>query len=186
MSVLITAMNDELSLVPKPMRRYRELLDTLQKQLDLFSGLRKIRENIPRQETVTSVTEQRRELVSCVCISLFACEQVIGARRPLPQFLPSASRALSILSKRIEAHIKCGRTERSATPYLSMIFAFAELKAMQALVDNLAQLLEVCKQLFGTASWYGNDASGINTESTMMIGLHEEVRSSAHIECRLL
>jgi hypothetical protein len=32
--------------------------------LDLMTGLRKIRENIPRKITVTDVTKERREFVS--------------------------------------------------------------------------------------------------------------------------
>ena len=36
----------------------------MQKLLDLMTGLRKIRENIPRRETVAHVFKERREFVS--------------------------------------------------------------------------------------------------------------------------
>ena len=36
----------------------------MQKLLDLMTGLRKIRENIPRRQTVSSVFKERREFVS--------------------------------------------------------------------------------------------------------------------------
>lgn len=36
----------------------------MQKLLDLMTGLRKIRENIPRRETVAYVFKERREFVS--------------------------------------------------------------------------------------------------------------------------
>lgn len=45
------------------MRRYGQVVQKLQKLLDLMTGLRKVRENIPRKETVASVFKQRRELV---------------------------------------------------------------------------------------------------------------------------
>ena len=35
----------------------------MQKLLDLMTGLRKIRENIPRKETVANVFKERREFV---------------------------------------------------------------------------------------------------------------------------
>jgi hypothetical protein len=49
---------------------YRRVLAVLQKTLDLLSGLRKIRENIPRKETVAEVFKERRELVSAPTQSL--------------------------------------------------------------------------------------------------------------------
>lgn len=45
------------------MRRYGRVVEKLQKLLDLMTGLRKVRENIPRKETVSAVFQQRRELV---------------------------------------------------------------------------------------------------------------------------
>jgi hypothetical protein len=46
------------------MQRYQQLVGLLQKLLDLLTGLKKIRENILRKETVTTVVVERRELVS--------------------------------------------------------------------------------------------------------------------------
>lgn len=51
----------------KPMQRYRQILVVLQKLLDILTGLRKVRENIPRTESVTAVLAQRRDLVCCCC-----------------------------------------------------------------------------------------------------------------------
>jgi len=67
------------------MTRYREMISILHRFLDLLTGLRRIRERIPRAETVTALIEQRKELVSCISMCLFACEQVYAARQPLPQ-----------------------------------------------------------------------------------------------------
>jgi hypothetical protein len=46
------------------MRHYREVVLKMQKILDLMTGLRKIRENIPRKETIASVLKERKEFVS--------------------------------------------------------------------------------------------------------------------------
>ena len=48
----------------KPLRHYRDIVVTMQKLLDLMTGLRKIRENIPRKETVSNVFKERRDFVS--------------------------------------------------------------------------------------------------------------------------
>lgn len=81
LSALITTMHDEISLLPvrlvslirmegralkdiqKPLAHYRRIVMVLQKLLDSMTGLRKIRENIPRRETVASVFKERREFV---------------------------------------------------------------------------------------------------------------------------
>lgn len=47
----------------KPTQRYRELITTLARMLDTFTGLRRVRENIPRKVTVDAVASQRREMV---------------------------------------------------------------------------------------------------------------------------
>jgi len=53
----------------KPMRHYRVVALKIQKILDLMTGLRKIREHIPRKETVTSVLKERREFVRADSLS---------------------------------------------------------------------------------------------------------------------
>ncbi|KAJ3748883.1 hypothetical protein DFH05DRAFT_612900 [Lentinula detonsa] len=170
MSNLITTMGDELSLVPIPMKKYRTLVITLQKLLDLFTGLRKIRENIPRRETVIEVVEQRRELVSCICVSLFACEQVFGARHPLPQFLPSYRLALDNLKHSIDLHIRNTREKLDGPLGLSLIYALAETNIMTDIVDTLDELLDLSRQLFGTAAWFDG-----RLDVTPTMSLHEQI-----------
>lgn len=48
----------------KPLHHYRRVVTLLQNLLDLLTGLRKIRENIPRKVTVADVFKERREFVS--------------------------------------------------------------------------------------------------------------------------
>ncbi|KAF8837834.1 hypothetical protein BDN67DRAFT_997945 [Paxillus ammoniavirescens] len=150
---LLTAMNDELSLVPKPMRHYREVAQKIQKIFDLMTGLRKIRENIPRKETVACVLKERREFVSCVSLILFASEQVFRARQPLPQFLPSARQALEVLTAQIELRLWQAIQEDKSTMQLSLVYSLAEREVMKDMVDTLEGLLESCRTLFGTSAW---------------------------------
>ncbi|GAW05453.1 hypothetical protein LENED_007312 [Lentinula edodes] len=152
MSNLITSMGDELSLVPIPMKKYRHLVRTLQKLLDLFTGLRKIRENIPRRETVIEVAEERRELISCICVSLFACEQVFLARHTLPQFLPSYRQALENLKQSIDLHMRNTREKLHGPMGLSLVYALAETNILTDIVETIDELLELSRQLFGTAA----------------------------------
>ncbi|KAL1705659.1 hypothetical protein EV121DRAFT_279390 [Schizophyllum commune] len=175
LSLLMATMNDELSLVPKPMRRYRRLLGILQNLLDVLSGIRKARENIPRRETVNAVIAQRRELVSCVCISFFACEQVYRGRQPLPQYLPSSRQAVRTLERHIEEHIKETRDNESIEALgLSLIYAFAEIDLLRDLAERLEDLLDVTKQLFGSHSWFMLDESG---DMTIRMATHDRVGS---------
>lgn len=166
----------------------------MQKLLDLMTGLRKIRENIPRKETVANVFKERREFVcavviylslrpsltlppnspwqmSCVCIILYACQHAFRAREPLPQFLPSARHAFANL----ESHVQdCIHRARELEPHalgLSLVYAFAEQEVMQNLVDTLEELLEQTGRLFGTSAWLTHE-SHFSRTSTMEEGDH--------------
>ncbi|KAK1229061.1 hypothetical protein PQX77_007877 [Marasmius sp. AFHP31] len=173
MSVLVITMNDELSLVPKPMRRYRQIVACLQRLLDLLTGLRKIREHIPRQHAVAAVANERRELVSCICVSLFACEQVFGARQPLPQFLPSSRKALMHLEERVGHHLQ--QTKEGHGPRgLSIVYTLAEAVVLADVVRSVEELSDLCRQLFGTTSWFSENP---RLDLTAMISTHEEVGS---------
>ncbi|KAJ8515521.1 hypothetical protein ONZ45_g7066 [Pleurotus djamor] len=170
MNLLIITMSDELSLVPKPMKRYRQIVTVLQKLLDLLTALRKIREKIPRKETVTAVAAQRREFVSCVCISLFAAEQVFRARQSLPQFLPSPRQALTTLEHHVEDRIRQARAEEVHSLGLAVVYTFAETDVLRELVETLDDLLELSRQLFGTSAWYTSQV-----DMTVMSWMHEEI-----------
>ncbi|KAI0060839.1 hypothetical protein BV25DRAFT_1827399 [Artomyces pyxidatus] len=153
LTLLISAMNDELSMLPKPMGQYRNTVTALQAVLDIMTGLRKVRENIPVKETVSAVFRERREFVSCICISLYACEHAFRVRQPLPQFLPSARLALKTLVTQIEDSIRDTRRQDTQALGLSLVYAFAESEMLKDLVDALERLLGICRSLFGTAAW---------------------------------
>ncbi|OCH95253.1 hypothetical protein OBBRIDRAFT_614539 [Obba rivulosa] len=157
LSALIETMHDELSLLPKPLAHYRRVVNTLQKLLDLMTGLRKIRENIPRKETVANVFNERREFMSCVCIVLFACQNAFRAREPLPQFLPSARHAFDNLESHVQDCIRRAREEDEHAMGLSLVYAFAEQEVLKNMVDTLEELLEISGRLFGTSTWLSHD-----------------------------
>ncbi|PFH47852.1 hypothetical protein AMATHDRAFT_151147 [Amanita thiersii Skay4041] len=170
MSILLATMEDELSLIPKPVMKYRHLCNVLQQLLDIFTGLRKIRENLPKRDI--SARTQRREFVSCVCMSLFASEQVFRSRQPLPQFFPSPKLALRTLENVVEANIELFyRRDPSEGQSLTLIYVFAELDALAKLVDTVDELLDLTRQLFGTAGWN----NGTPTSSATFASFHEEV-----------
>ncbi|KAH9056632.1 hypothetical protein EDB87DRAFT_1675958 [Lactarius vividus] len=149
LSRLIVALRDEMSLLPKPMMQYRNTISSMQVMLDLMTGLRKIRENIPVQEAVSKVMKDRREFVSCVCVSLYACENAFRSRQPLPQFLPSARHARTTLVLHIA---KSMRTSKRVLG-LSHLYGFAEGEVLEDLVDTVERLLGISRTLFGTAEW---------------------------------
>lgn len=74
-------MNDELSWVPvsynnysltgeltkcvqKPTRKYHEAVFLMQRLLDIMTGLRKVRENVPKETAIVNVLSERRDMVS--------------------------------------------------------------------------------------------------------------------------
>ncbi|GLB35274.1 putative fusaric acid resistance protein-like [Lyophyllum shimeji] len=153
-AIFLVTMDDELSLVPKPRRCYQRTLAVLRKLLDLLTGIRKIRQSIPRREAVEAVVHRRRELMSNICLSLFACEHAFRSRQSLPQFLPSARDALQALEKDVEEQIARARTESSRSLGLPALYALAEINLLRDLVQDIEDLLDLTRQLFGTSAWY--------------------------------
>ncbi|KAH8983677.1 hypothetical protein EDB86DRAFT_2811253 [Lactarius hatsudake] len=149
LSRLIVALRDEMSLLPKPMMQYRNTISSMQAMLDLMTGLREIREHIPVQEAVLKVMKDRREFVSCVCVSLYACENAFRSRQPLPQFLPSTRHARATLV----SHIAKSMRHSKRVLGLSHLYGFAEGEVLEDLVDTVERLLGISRTLFGTAEW---------------------------------
>ncbi|GBE82545.1 hypothetical protein SCP_0409290 [Sparassis crispa] len=157
LSGLIVTMGAELSLLPKPLRHYRQIVTVLQKLLDLMTGLRKMRTNIPREQTVASVFKERQEFMSSVCIILFACQHAFRTREPLPQFLPSTRQALSVLQSHVRKSLQRASEDDPHSMGLSLVYAFAEQDVMKNLVDTLEELLKLTGRLFGTSAWLTQD-----------------------------
>ena len=109
---LIAVQRDEVSLLPRPIKLYGEVVDASERLIDTMTEIRLLRFSVPRQETVLDVLPIRRELVSAVLINLWAISQAFRSRTPLPQFLPSAKEPLEEMMKAIESH---GRDSRRRT-----------------------------------------------------------------------
>jgi hypothetical protein len=75
------------------------------------------------------------------------------ARQPLPQFLPSARQALQKLEDQVEERIQEARKKDPFAMGYSLVYSFAETEAMRNFVDTVHELLDICRDLFGTASW---------------------------------
>ncbi len=91
--------------------------------------------------------------MSCVCITLYACQHAFKAREPLPQFIPSTRHALQLLENQIQQHIFQLQEENFNSMGLSLVNTFAEQKVMQSMVDTLEDLLKLTSTLFGTSTW---------------------------------
>lgn len=91
--------------------------------------------------------------MSCVCLTLFACQHAFRAREPLPQFIPSARHALAVLQDNVQEFIRKARNEDPHSMGLSLVYAFAEQEVMENMVDTLEELLGLTGQLFGTSAW---------------------------------
>ncbi|KAF8328929.1 Fusaric acid resistance protein family-domain-containing protein [Cantharellus anzutake] len=179
---LIDMMWMEISLLPKPLRTYRKIIFILHRILDLFIGLRRIRENIPKKETVTDVFSYRKDLVSCICVSLYASEMAFETSESLPQFLPSPQHALDALIR--EKHLamqmyqltgvgawatspggsdgtasisrdapRHGSARNRPRRTLAASYALAENALMEDVVKHLEELLQIMRHLHGTTTW---------------------------------
>lgn len=104
-SNLCNLVHIETSLLPKPVKKYRKLIRNLNELLNLWSGLRAIRQHIPRKLTVLDVMPQRTELISSILIILHAISHSLHTHSPVPQFLPHPHLALEHLIAAIEGHI---------------------------------------------------------------------------------
>ena len=50
--------------IQKPTRKYHEAVFLMQRLLDIMTGIRKVREDVPREEAIVNVLIERRDMVS--------------------------------------------------------------------------------------------------------------------------
>lgn len=87
--MLVDIQTREISLLPRPIKLYSEVIDLAERLIETFTEVRILRFQLPRKATVLDVLPIRRELVSAILINLWACGQAFRSRSPLPQLLPS-------------------------------------------------------------------------------------------------
>lgn len=102
--------------------------------------------------------------ISCICISLFACEATFRTGSALPQFLPSPQHALDELIREKELH-SMNVVSPACTPggshgarrvlskEVSLSFALAENALLEEFVATLEEILNVGRRLHGIEEW---------------------------------
>jgi hypothetical protein len=88
----------------KPLTEYRKIVVTLQVALDIMTGIRKIRENIPAKEAITSVIDERRDFVRylfCFYMRLSDRQDISRSRLSASVFMPAST--LSVLASRFHS-----------------------------------------------------------------------------------
>lgn len=111
--LLVDIQTREISLLPRPIKLYSEVIDLAERLIETFTEVRTLRFSLPRQETVLDVLPIRRELVSAILINLWACGQAFRSRSPLPQLLPSPRVPLGEVMDATDGHAQDVRGMRA-------------------------------------------------------------------------
>jgi len=159
---LLGDMALELSLLPKPTAFYSRVEVNLRRIIDLFLGLRFLRQNIPHQRSVREVLDSRMHLVSSQIMVMFALSHCFRAQMPLPQFLPSSQHALEELIGNLRdrwaaAHAENRRDDEAASDIASL-FSLAESEAMAEVAEALDDLTHLTGSIFGSLDWWDGNA----------------------------
>ncbi|QRW27748.1 fusaric acid resistance-like protein [Rhizoctonia solani] len=144
--ICLGQMEHELSLMPKPTESYRMVTGYVQRLVDLTSGLRRIRENVPHM-AIDTVLVQRQRVDSCITLALYACEHAFRSRRALPQGLPSPRKALDVLNIELMDALQ---SQGRAT---DIGYAMAENEVIDEMVRTVEGLVKITRDLFGTRAW---------------------------------
>ncbi|TYJ55262.1 hypothetical protein B9479_004092 [Cryptococcus floricola] len=168
---LMKIQQQEVSLLPRPIKLYSEIIDATERLLETLNEIRILRFSVPRKETVLDVLPIRRELISTVLINLWSSSHAYGSRGPLPQFLPSPRVPLSELMDVTEEHSRHLRSARhnhhhlreaestrstTAEGYqaeLAVLYGMAENEALGEVCNILEELVASARTLFGTQSF---------------------------------
>ncbi|WVR08501.1 hypothetical protein IAU60_005556 [Kwoniella sp. DSM 27419] len=114
---LVSIQRQEISLLPRPIRLYSEIIDASERLLETLVEIRMLRFSVPRKATVLDVLPIRRELISTILINLWACGHAFASRSPLPQFLPSPRSPLAELMEVTDQHARDIKAFRHAYAY---------------------------------------------------------------------
>ncbi|ORX41135.1 Fusaric acid resistance protein family-domain-containing protein [Kockovaella imperatae] len=165
---LVNIQRNEVSLLPRPIKLYSEILDCSERLIDTLVEVRVLRFSVPRKETVLDVLPLRRELVSAILINLWALGQSFRSRSPLPQFLPSPHVPLKGIMEAVDEHAKTFKRYKTegdqegeshcASPgghreELAILYGMAENDALVELCNLLDELIAAAHALFGTRTF---------------------------------
>ncbi|KAK8850420.1 hypothetical protein IAR55_004338 [Kwoniella newhampshirensis] len=179
---LVSIQRQEISLLPRPVKLYSEVIDASERLLETLIEIRILRFSVPRKATVLDVLPIRRELISTILINLWACGHAFGSRSPLPQFLPSPRVPLSELMEVTDEHAQDVRVSRhphvepneadtnsddtarkrdvspatvteSYQAEMAILYAMAENEALGEVCNILEELVAAARTLFGTQTF---------------------------------
>lgn len=174
---LVAVQRQEVSLLPRPIKLYSEIIDASERLLEVLIEIRVLRFGVPRKETVLDVLPIRRELISTVLINLWSCSHAFGSRSPLLQFLPSPRIPLSELMDVTEEHARHllalrrqavngsagneGNVQAPGVPSLTesyqaelaVLYGMAENEALGEVCSILEELVAAARTLFGTQAF---------------------------------
>jgi hypothetical protein len=116
--------------------------------------------------------------MASVGLSFYALENAFRNRRPLPQFIPSARHAFNTLQSHVPLRLREGQMRAENPLESSLVWAMAESELLEGVVDNLEQMLELSRALFGSDAWLEESVQAMK-EHEEMTGWFSTVSRSA-------
>ncbi|KAL1409882.1 hypothetical protein Q8F55_003881 [Vanrija albida] len=179
---LVEIQRRELSLLPRPVKLYAEVIDLTERLIETFGEIRTLRFSLPRKATVLDVLSSRRELISAILVCIWAVGQSFRSRSPLPQVLPSPRVPLGEVMDATDEHARqvrvlrardnmrrraaaAGEAEVEPAPEddgagesanraeLAVLYGMAENEALGEAINCIDELLAAARTLFGTQSF---------------------------------
>ena len=143
---LIELQRKEISLLPRPVKLYAEVVDASERLIDGLAEIRVLRFSVPRKLTVFDMMPLRRELISAILVNLWALGQCFRSRSPLPQYLPSPRPPLESIMDAVDEHARMLSRNRhlesdaEGKDKLSILYGMAENEALAELCDTLDEV----------------------------------------------
>jgi len=79
-----------------------------------------------------------------------------------------------VLQGRVEETLHKARQANPHAMGLSLVFAFAESEVLKDLVETLEELLDLCRQLFGSSAWLTEPVSQVSTQTDASSDIEDE------------
>ncbi|KAK4684367.1 hypothetical protein P7C73_g5815, partial [Tremellales sp. Uapishka_1] len=152
---LVSIQKREISLLPRPIKLYSEVIDAAERLTETLAEIRTLRFSVPRKATVLDVLPIRREVVSAVLISIWASAHAFRSKSPLPQFIPSPRRPVHELMNGLDDHARHVREAekkegKSYQAEVEILYGMAENEALGEVCDILDELVAAARKLFGS------------------------------------
>jgi hypothetical protein len=173
---LIELQKNEVSLLPRPIKLYAEVVDASERMIEIMAEIRLLRFSVPRKPAVFDIMPIRREMVgprsprlqtlccaltpgvqvSAILVNLWALCQCFRSRSPLPQYLPSPRTSLDGLMLAMDDLARAQAAEVNSPTHgdqLGILYGMAENEAIGELCTVLEELVAAAGTLFGTRTF---------------------------------